>query len=524
MSPGLLPAILSWATPPILGAVIGWVTNDIAIRMLFRPLKEIRVLGVRLPFTPGIFPKERHTLARSIGKMVSRELITEEALRAQIHSEKSLEALSRSVASVSAGVLQTPLGALSAAGESVFSASLRELLHEMLSRFLGSRALIYAVRDAVSRTVASLSARKVHELLGRFDLKTFVTGRLLPLLARDGTRQSVGRAIGSVLQEQAGSILSDAVLDSLADVLEPLVPPAVDRLAAWLRSPDVRGEMETRGRELLSRVLDKLNLLQRFLLSAGQYDRKLDEKMPEIVEDTIKALEDYARDPERQRQLLAVLVEAARDWRDGLASGSTDRLNGGRLRRLANGAASIVERLLAGLTEESAREKLYAVLEKGLLGEGDPSVGGFALRTLGIREEEIVEYISNQLLAYLSRPETAKSLSEQLLELAGKFLDENAPSPLGEILRIDAARKETLDAFLLAKLVELVDAKLPEILRGVDVEELVVRKIEGLDVKDVERLLLQVIASHLKWINVFGAILGFLIGLVQDVLRLLRLL
>ena len=167
MKPGLFPEILSWATPPILGAVIGWVTNDIAIRMLFRPLKEIRVLGVRLPFTPGIFPKERHTLARSIGKMVSRELITEDALRAQIHSEKSLEALSRSVASVSAGILQTPLGALSAAGESVFSTSLRGLLHEVLGRFFGSRALIYAVRDVVSRTVASLSARKVHELLGR---------------------------------------------------------------------------------------------------------------------------------------------------------------------------------------------------------------------------------------------------------------------------------------------------------------------------------------------------------------------
>jgi len=523
MRPGLLPEILSWATPPILGAVIGWVTNDIAIRMLFRPLKEIRVLGVRLPFTPGIFPKERHTLARSIGAMVSRELITEEALRAQIHSEKTVEALSRSVASVSAGILQTPLGALSAAGESVFSTSLRELLHEMLGRFFGSRALIYAVRDVVSRTIASLSARKLRELLGRFDLKSFVTGRLLPLLTRDGTRQSVGRAIASALQEQAGSILSDGLLDSLASVLEPLVPPAVDRLAAWLRSPGTRAEMEIKGRELLSRVLEKLNLLQRFLLSAGQYDRRLDEKMPEIVEDAIQTLEDYARDPARQRQLLAVLVDAARDFRDGRASGSTDRLNEGRLRRLAEGIAEIVERLLAGLAEEPAREKLYGVLEKGLLGEGDPSVGGFALRTLGIREEEIVEYISNQLLAFLSRPETAKSLSEQLLELAGRFLDDNSSSPLGEILRIDAGRKETLDAFLLAKLVELVDAKLPEILRGVDVEELVVRKIEGLDVKDVERLLLQVIATHLKWINVFGAILGFLIGLVQDILRLLRL-
>ncbi len=523
MSPGFLPEILSWATPPIVGAVIGWVTNDIAIRMLFRPLREIRVLGVRLPFTPGIFPKERHTLARSIGAMVSRELITEEALRAQIHSEKTVEALSRSVASVSAGILQSPLGALSAAGESVFSTSLRELLHEMLGRFFGSRALIYAVRDVVSRTISSLSARKLRELLGRFDLKSFVTDRLLPLLARDGARQSVGRAVASVLREQAGSILSDNLLESLAGILEPLVPPAIDRLDAWLRSPGTRAEMESRGRDLLSRVLEKLNLLQRFLLTAGQYDRRLDEKMPEIVEEAIQALEDYVRDPARQRQLLGVLVEAARDWRDGLASAAAARPEEGHSQRLAEGVAAIVDRLLAGLAEEQAREKLYGVLEKGLLSEGDPSVGGFALRTLGIREEEIVEYVSNQLLSFLSRPETAKRLSEQLLELAGRFLEDNAASPLGEILRIDAARKERLDAFLLARLVELVDAKLPEILRGVDVEELVVRKIEALDVKDVERLLVRVIATHLKWINVFGAILGFLIGLIQDLLRLLRL-
>ena len=49
------------------------------------------------------------------------------------------------------------------------------------------------------------------------------------------------------------------------------------------------------------------------------------------------------------------------------------------------------------------------------------------------------------------------------------------------------------------------------------------RRSTRLDVKDVERLIRQVIATHLKWINVFGAILGFLIGLVQDLFRLLRL-
>ncbi|MQY76665.1 MAG: hypothetical protein GH155_03460 [Spirochaeta sp.] len=46
-------------------------------------------------------------------------------------------------------------------------------------------------------------------------------------------------------------------------------------------------------------------------------------------------------------------------------------------------------------------------------------------------------------------------------------------------------------------------------------------KVNALEVIEVERLLLQVIASHLKWINLFGALLGALIGLSQIALRLL---
>jgi uncharacterized membrane protein YheB (UPF0754 family) len=67
--------------PPIAGTIIGYVTNAIAIKMLFRPLREIRIFGVRLPFTPGILPRQRKRLAQSIGAMVERELLTPEVLR-----------------------------------------------------------------------------------------------------------------------------------------------------------------------------------------------------------------------------------------------------------------------------------------------------------------------------------------------------------------------------------------------------------------------------------------------------------
>jgi uncharacterized membrane protein YheB (UPF0754 family) len=72
---------LLFIIPPVAGAIIGYVTNAIAIKMLFRPLREIRVFGIRVPFTPGILPRQRKRLAVSIGAMVERELLTAEVLR-----------------------------------------------------------------------------------------------------------------------------------------------------------------------------------------------------------------------------------------------------------------------------------------------------------------------------------------------------------------------------------------------------------------------------------------------------------
>jgi len=76
--------ILFWVLPPAIGALIGYVTNAVAIKMLFRPLREIRLFGIRLPFTPGILPRERHKLADSIGRMVEQELFTPAVLRERL--------------------------------------------------------------------------------------------------------------------------------------------------------------------------------------------------------------------------------------------------------------------------------------------------------------------------------------------------------------------------------------------------------------------------------------------------------
>jgi hypothetical protein len=59
--------IISAVLPPLVGGVIGYITNDLAIRMLFRPFKPVVLGRFRLPLTPGIVPRHQAELAVALG-------------------------------------------------------------------------------------------------------------------------------------------------------------------------------------------------------------------------------------------------------------------------------------------------------------------------------------------------------------------------------------------------------------------------------------------------------------------------
>lgn len=82
---------------PVVGAVIGYATNWIAVKMLFRPHHEIIILGFRLPFTPGVIPKGQGRLARAVGRAVEEQLLTADVLERVLLADEMKEKLSRSV-------------------------------------------------------------------------------------------------------------------------------------------------------------------------------------------------------------------------------------------------------------------------------------------------------------------------------------------------------------------------------------------------------------------------------------------
>jgi uncharacterized membrane protein YheB (UPF0754 family) len=71
----------SIALPPITGGIIGYYTNDLAIKMLFRPYRAIQFGDRTLPFTPGLIPKNQSRLALRISDAIMSSLLTPEELQ-----------------------------------------------------------------------------------------------------------------------------------------------------------------------------------------------------------------------------------------------------------------------------------------------------------------------------------------------------------------------------------------------------------------------------------------------------------
>lgn len=73
-----------WIAPIVLGAIIGYFTNYLAIKMLFRPKRAWYLGKHRVPFTPGIIPKNKDRLARAVGQAVGEKLLTRSDIKEQL--------------------------------------------------------------------------------------------------------------------------------------------------------------------------------------------------------------------------------------------------------------------------------------------------------------------------------------------------------------------------------------------------------------------------------------------------------
>jgi hypothetical protein len=256
--------------------------------MLFRPLKPVRIFGIRLPFTPGILPRERHKLADSIGSMVERKLLTPEIIRERLKREDVRDGINISIANYTGKILESPLGALfTGKNESP------PLVVSIFQDFFRSPAFKSLLNSflAVLAGYAEKSKITLGELLGEEH-----TGILREKL--NGVVRETFKSQGASIARNAGSALDNAF------------PRLIRQLVQFLNKSEIHHELEIQGRIFLNNAILKLSIFQRFFISAGQYDKTLSERMPEIIDDLIEQLEALLSDTGIRKRIIAFAEES----------------------------------------------------------------------------------------------------------------------------------------------------------------------------------------------------------------------
>lgn len=80
----------------VIGALIGWMTNVIAIKLMFRPINPVGIKGTPFVFQ-GLIPKRKADIARSIGEVISEELISMDAIIDRVIEDMDKETIIQAI-------------------------------------------------------------------------------------------------------------------------------------------------------------------------------------------------------------------------------------------------------------------------------------------------------------------------------------------------------------------------------------------------------------------------------------------
>ncbi|MDE5876499.1 MAG: DUF445 family protein [Muribaculaceae bacterium] len=242
---------LHFILAPVVGGVIGYITNALAIRMLFRPYTPKYFLGMHIPFTPGIIPKEKGRIAASLGTAISDNLMNRDVLERYLLSDSMLSRLRTSIDTFcfrqmsNTETLRQFLGHYLAAEDvDRILTSVRGDLATQISARLADSGLGEQIADAVARHLTSRLRRegiegllpgilralgdnfktKLADLI-ETPLRKFLTGNIDSIIAKDGEamiRRLIDTQVDALAETQMCDLLKGKE-KQIQEVAEALV-------------------------------------------------------------------------------------------------------------------------------------------------------------------------------------------------------------------------------------------------------------------------------------------------------------
>lgn len=176
----------------ITGAIIGGITNGIAIKMLFRPLNPVKIGGFTLPFTPGVIPKEKERIASKVGEVISKELLNEEVLHTWLLKQEICREIEKSIEDYLKEQSKN-----------------EKTLHEVLQKSIGKERSVYFVCEIEENVTYKLYSKVISMELGKIVVEKIQTA------FKEG---SLGSLFGPM-----SFLISDSLQESIAGKIEPVI-------------------------------------------------------------------------------------------------------------------------------------------------------------------------------------------------------------------------------------------------------------------------------------------------------------
>lgn len=521
-----MPSVLSYLAPPVIGAFIGYITNYIAIRMLFRPLKPWRICGIRVPMTPGVIPSRRRALAENIGEMVGDHLLTSQDVSRALLEEGFQQELAVAISRRVDELLHKELGPLPAIIPARFSPyfeagikiirwrSLKHLHHHLDSDSFaeGLAPIITAnLENFCQQHLKSLLADEQKNSLAAFVKNTasrFLGSAALEHWLRSSVRTKTGELLSQ--NESLKSLLPPELIQLILDRLEGEAPSLLLKFGRLLEKPVIHDRIASRLEKILAGVTSifgsKAAVFGNFIPAEA-----ISQKIKKYLSEKTGNLSSWLFDETTRISLAIILRDQADRW---LETPFATLLKDIPPEQIAAGQDWLCDQITLFFKKPETAASLTNFLQQVLAAQSDRPLHELFIALLG--EDGFAKskaMATSELTAMVRSRPVKKILDTLVIELVEKKLLNHPIGALDSILPKEV--KNSISGYLLQLTNDLLAREVPALVETLNIRKLVARKVDSLDLLRLEDLLMGIMREQFKYINLIGGLLGFMIGILN---------
>jgi uncharacterized membrane protein YheB (UPF0754 family) len=492
--------------------------------MLFHPYKPVKLFGITV-WPQGMIPRHRDRLAQSIGNAVGNELVSQQtvfdALFETSFFERKVEDFVGSyTGDLLARVYPSFLEALPSQARGPILDTISALqyrLAEYIADMLKSEETAHAIGNFVNKQVDEILERRVGDTVNTEAIEKllqFIQQHLERLISAEGFDQKLRGFVSGRLDDLAASestlydALTPETIAFIKDRIDSHVPPIVHHLAEIATSQNTRKQIGALIKLEVDEYYQQLSLLKKIFISRERIHREVDE----LVNKTLpRRIEEYLRGPAFEQEAEAFLNATIDTVMERPLNELIGQFEAEKFDQLKD---QITERLLGVLRSEELPKSVAAYFAD--------AVEGYRTKTIRVALQELSpeaierakSFLTKSLLSLLSRDDTARTVNAILSSQIERLLI----APIGKLGdHVSQHSVERASRGLVERITIAARERLPVAIAEFDVGGLVRKKVSDYPLEKLEALVLSVAQHHLKTIELFGAVIGFVIGVGQAI-------